>query len=50
LLLRGKKKKDAIKVSDLVIPPLATHGNSFSSFPFHMLPIDFSIIGTPQAT
>ena len=46
LLLRGKKKKDTIEVSDLVIPPFASHGNNFATFPFHMLPIDFSIIGT----
>lgn len=46
LLLRGKKKKDTIEVSDLIIPPLASHGRNFAAFPFHMLPIDFSIIGT----
>jgi proteasome lid subunit RPN8/RPN11 len=46
LLLRGKAKKETIEVTDLVIPPLATHGRGFSSFPTHMLPIDFSIIGS----
>ncbi|MDH5448023.1 MAG: Mov34/MPN/PAD-1 family protein [Candidatus Bathyarchaeota archaeon] len=46
LLLRGKIRKDRIEITDLVIPPLATHGKGFSSFPPYMLPIDFSLIGT----
>jgi len=46
LLLRGKAKKDIIEITDLVIPPLATHGRGFSGFPIHMLPIDFSIVGS----
>jgi proteasome lid subunit RPN8/RPN11 len=46
LLLRGKKKKDSVEVSDLIIPPFASHGGNFATFPFHMLPVDFSIIGT----
>lgn len=45
-LLRGKKKKGLIQVSELVVPPLATHGQGFANAPLHMLPIDFSIIGT----
>ncbi len=46
LLLRGKARKGIIEISDLVIPPLATHGTGFSSFPAYMLPMDFSLIGT----
>ncbi|MCK4424265.1 Mov34/MPN/PAD-1 family protein [Candidatus Bathyarchaeota archaeon] len=46
LLLRGEKKKKSIKVSELVVPPLATYGRGFANVPLHMLPIDFSIIGT----
>jgi proteasome lid subunit RPN8/RPN11 len=46
LLLRGKKKKNLMTVSDLVVPPLATRGWSFSNIPLHMLPMDFSMIGT----
>jgi proteasome lid subunit RPN8/RPN11 len=45
LLLRGKVEKHKIIVNDTYIPPLATHGNTFSTFPLHMLPIDFSIMG-----
>ena len=50
LLLRGKVDKKRIMVNDTQIPPLATHGNTFSSFPVHMLPIDFSIIGVAIAS
>jgi len=46
LLLRGEKKKNLIKISELVVPPLATYGRSFANIPLHMLPIDFSIVGT----
>ncbi len=45
LLLRGKAEKQKIVVNDVQIPPLAAHGNTFSTFPLHMLPIDFSIMG-----
>jgi proteasome lid subunit RPN8/RPN11 len=46
LLLRGKKIKNTIRVSDLVVPPLAVYGRGFANLPFHMLPMDFSVIGT----
>ncbi|MGQ9566321.1 MAG: Mov34/MPN/PAD-1 family protein [Candidatus Bathyarchaeales archaeon] len=46
LLLRGKTKKDLIIITDLIVPPFATHGKVFASFQSHMLPIDFSILGT----
>jgi proteasome lid subunit RPN8/RPN11 len=46
LLLRGKKSKGAIHVSDLVVPPLAVYGYGFANLPLHMLPMDFSIVGT----
>ena len=49
LLLRGEISKDEIMVKEVVIPPLATHGRSFSSFPLHMLPLDLSIIGTAHS-
>ncbi len=45
LLLKGKVDKHRIVVNDTRIPPLATHGNTFSTFPLHTLPIDFSIVG-----
>jgi len=46
LLLRGKKSKNMIRVSDLVVPPLAVYGYGFANLPFHRLPIDFSVVGT----
>jgi len=49
VLLRGKAGKGAISVSEVLIPPLAMHGKGFSSFPTHMLPMDFSIIGVAHS-
>jgi proteasome lid subunit RPN8/RPN11 len=46
LLLRGRKKKNLIKVSEVVVPPLATYGSGFANIPIHMLPMDFSVVGT----
>ena len=49
LLLRGKKEKGRILITDVQIPPLANHGYTFSAFPMHMLPIDFTIMGTAHS-
>ena len=46
LLLRGKKTKNLIHVTDLVVPPLTVYGYGFANFPLHMLPMDFSLVGT----
>ncbi len=46
LMLRGKKKKDTIHISELVVPPLATYGHGFANYPLHLLPMDFSLVGT----
>jgi proteasome lid subunit RPN8/RPN11 len=45
-LLRGKKKGDSWNITELIIPPAATYGKGFSGFPMHMLPMDFSIVGS----
>lgn len=45
LLLRGKRKKNLIEISDFLVPPFATYGHGFSIIPLHMLPIDPSIVG-----
>ena len=45
LLLRGEAGKDQILISDLLIPPLATHGQGFSGFSKIMLPMDLSVMG-----
>ncbi|HEX9862152.1 MAG TPA: Mov34/MPN/PAD-1 family protein, partial [Candidatus Bathyarchaeia archaeon] len=34
------------RVEELVVPPLATYGHGFANIPLHMLPMDFSIVGT----
>ncbi len=46
LLLRGKKTKTDLVVSELIVPPLATYGLGFAGIRVHMLPMDFSIVGT----
>ena len=46
LMLRGKKTKDTIQIRELVVPPLATYGHGFAGYPLHMLPTDFSLMGT----
>ena len=46
LLLRGKAGRDGVEITDIIIPPFATHGKAFSSFPLHTLPMDFSLIGS----
>jgi proteasome lid subunit RPN8/RPN11 len=45
LLLRGRKRKDVIEITELVVPPLATYGRGFADVKLHMLPMDFSIVG-----
>jgi len=46
LLLRGKKAKNLITVTDLLVPPLASYGRGFAHIPLHMMPMDFSVVGT----
>jgi proteasome lid subunit RPN8/RPN11 len=46
LLLRGKRKKASITISELIVPPLANYGHGFANISLHMLPMDFSIVGT----
>jgi proteasome lid subunit RPN8/RPN11 len=46
LLLRGKKRKGIICVSDLILAPFAVHGKDFANFNPYMLPGDFSLVGT----
>jgi proteasome lid subunit RPN8/RPN11 len=49
LLLTGKTDRKKMEINDLQIPPLATHGHSFSGFPLSRLPIDFSVIGVAHS-
>jgi proteasome lid subunit RPN8/RPN11 len=49
LMLRGKKKKDIVEITELLVPPLATYGPGFAHIPIYMLPMDFSIVGTAHS-
>ncbi len=49
LLLKGKTRKEAIIVEEVLIPPFAVRGRGFSNFPLYSLPIDFSIIGSAHS-
>jgi len=48
-LLRGRSTRSLVSVSEVVVPPSATYGRGFAAFPTHMLPIDFSIVGTAHS-
>jgi proteasome lid subunit RPN8/RPN11 len=49
LFLRGRKVKNLIEITDLLIPPLANYGKGFADIPLHMLPTDFSIVGSAHS-
>ncbi len=46
LLLRGSVGRDGITLEEHLLPPFARTGRGFAQFSPHMLPIDFSIVGT----
>ena len=46
LILRGKTGKEKIEINDYFFPPFASTDRSSAQFPIHMLPIDFTMIGT----
>jgi proteasome lid subunit RPN8/RPN11 len=49
LLLRGKSKKGDVRVESVMIPPMATHGEGFSSFSWTLMPIDLTFIGVAHS-
>jgi len=49
LILRGKKRKERIVVSEALIPPFPTFGKGFSSFSLAMMPMDLKVIGTAHS-
>jgi len=49
LLLRGKKSKGVIKITDLVLAPFATHGRGFAHFNPFLFSGDFSLVGTAHS-
>jgi proteasome lid subunit RPN8/RPN11 len=46
LLLRGKKSKGTIRITDLVLAPFAAHGHGEVHFNPYMFVGDFSLVGT----
>ena len=49
VLLRGRRAQDTIIVDEFLLPPFASVGMNFAQFPAHMLPIDFSVVGTAHS-
>ena len=49
VLLRGKREGDDIHITDFLVPPFGSGGRKSASFPTHMLPIDFTIMGTAHS-
>jgi len=46
LLLRGEIKDSDVQINEFLLPPFGTSGRGFAEFRPHMLPIDFSVVGT----
>ncbi len=46
LLLRGKKRKNTVCITDLVLAPFAVHGEGFANWNPYMITGDFSLVGT----
>jgi proteasome lid subunit RPN8/RPN11 len=49
MLLRGSVNKEVITITDYLFPPFATTDSISASYPLHMLPIDFSIVGSAHS-
>jgi len=49
LLLRGRKRGDALEVDGVVIPPAAVHGGGFSGFSWNLVPMDLSYVGVAHS-
>ena len=49
LMLQGKKFGDEIRLSNVLIPPLATYGHGFSALFGSMLPWDLTIMGVAHS-
>lgn len=46
LLLRGKKSKGTIKITDLLLAPFAVHGLDYTTFNPYMFSGDYTLVGT----
>ena len=46
---QGKEKRVDVRVESVVISPMATHGEGFSSFNWNLMPIDLTFIGVAHS-
>jgi proteasome lid subunit RPN8/RPN11 len=49
LLLRGEIRKENMLLTEYLFPPYGRGGIGSASFPVHVLPMDFSILGTAHS-
>ncbi len=49
VLLRGNRSGDVFHITDYLMPPFGFGSRRSAGFPSHMLPIDFSILGTAHS-
>ncbi len=49
VLLRGSRSGDVFHITEYLIPPFGFGSRKSASFPAHMLPMDFSILGTAHS-
>ncbi len=49
VLLRGKRSGDEYHITEYLIPPFGFGSRRSAGFPSHMLPMDFSILGTAHS-
>jgi len=49
LLLRGTITRKQLEITEHLIPPLSIGGRGFAEFRPHMLPMDFTIMGTAHS-
>lgn len=49
LLLRGRRKKEEVEITEFLLPPFPARGKDFASFPVHALPLDPSLVGTAHS-
>lgn len=49
VLLRGERKGSDFVITEYLIPPFGSGSRGSASFPAHMLPIDFTLVGTAHS-
>ncbi|MEM1981426.1 MAG: Mov34/MPN/PAD-1 family protein [Candidatus Hadarchaeales archaeon] len=49
LLLRGRKEKGEVEITEFLFPPFSARGKDFASFSVQALPLDPSLVGTAHS-